>query len=269
MVAPTLNNYEYQYKDAGVGVLLNGQAATPFWDVEKVTGLVDFPEFASQAYDVDGRHGSAFSAKFTRHRTIIFEGTLYDSVSNLDTTVDTFKGSIIPDDVDYPLYWKHPVLAQRYYLAKPSVFQADVEAGRRVGLTPFQIQWVAQDPRAFIDLATVNWTSGVDTSGFINAGKVDGPLVVNITANATTTASITIANTFQFRTVTIAGFSVTSGQAVTIDCDNWIVRVAGAVKPATMVPGGTGYPSFYPGNNIWRVTSNIGNGTITAKSAWL
>ncbi len=268
MVAPTLANYTYQYKDAGVGTLLNGDTS-PFWDVEKVQGLVDFPTIDSTVLDLDGRHGSFVSGKFFKSRTIVIDGTLYDTVANVDATLQTFRTSMLPDDVDYPLYWKHPTIAQRYYMAKPLGLSADVETGRRTGAMPFQAQWGCTDPRAFQDLSTVNWTSGVNTSAFSNTGNVNGLLNVNIaSASSNTTASITLGNTVQFSTVTIT-FPVTSGQSVSIDTDFWIVRVNGAVVPANMTPGSTGYPTFYPGSNIWVITSNIGNGTITAKSAWL
>jgi hypothetical protein len=268
MVAPTLNNYEYQYKDTGV-LLNQANAATPFWDVNKVAGIADLPELPVDAMDLDGRHGSFVTSRFFKHRSIVFEGELIAAVASVDASVEALKTTLLPDAANYPLYWKHPNVTQRYFLCTLAQFQADVEAGRRTGIAPFVLGFNAGDPRSFIDIATVNWTSGVDTSSFTNAGNVDGPLEVRVTANATTTASIIVANPFQFRTVTLT-FPVTSGQAVVIDTDNWIVRVAGLVVPATQTPGGNNlFPTFYAGSNIWRITSNIGNGTIVAKSAWL
>jgi hypothetical protein len=268
MAAPTLNNYEYQYKDAGI-LLNQANVSTPFWDVNRVAGIADLPELPVDIMDLDGRHGSSVTARFFRHRSIVFEGELIAPVTSVDTSIEAMKASVLPDGTNYPLYWKHPNIAQRYFLAQPAQFQADVEAGRRTGVAPFVLGFAAGDPRSFIDLSTVNWSTGVDTAGFTNAGNVDGPLTVSITATSTTTATVTIANTFQFRTVTLT-FPVTNGQAVTIDTDTWVVRIGGVVIPATQTPGGNAlFPSFYPGSNVWRVTSNIGNGTITAKSAWL
>jgi hypothetical protein len=270
MAPPTLNSYEYMYKDQGTGVLLNQNAsAPPFWDVRRIVGISDFPDLPVDTLDLDGRHGSFVNSKFFRHRSIVFEGELVSVVGDVETNIQALKNTIIPDGIDYPLYWKHPNVTQRYYSCQPAQFSADVEAGRRTGVVPFILGFTAGDPRSFIDLATANWSSGVDTAGFINAGNVDGALEVRVTANATTTASLVIANTFQFRTVTLT-FPVSNGQAVVVDTNTWTVRVAGNVVPATQTPGGNNlFPSFYPGNNIWRVTSNIGNGTIVAKSAWL
>jgi hypothetical protein len=266
MVAPTLNNYEYQYKDTGV--LLNQATSTvPFWDVEAINGIADLPELSVDILDLDGRHGSFVYSKFYKHRVIEFNGTLYASVTDADTPIETFKGLFIPDGTEYPLYWKHPNKSQRYFLAQPQTFKSDVEAGRRVGKIPFNIVWLCGDPRSFIDLSTINWTTNVNTSSFTNAGNVSGPLIVNITANTTTTASIVVQNVTQGRTVTL-GFPITSGQTISIDTETWIVRVNGLVKPSTQAIS-TGYPTFQTGAQTWRVTSNTGNGTIVAKSAWL
>jgi hypothetical protein len=268
MVAPTLNNYEYQFKDTGV-LLNQANVALPFWDVTRVAGIADLPELPVDLLDLDGRHGSAVTSRYFKHRSIVFEGDLYASVSSVDTSVEAMKASVLPDGTDYPLYFKQPNITQRYFLAQLAQFNADVDTGRRTGVSHFVLGFTAGDPRSFIDLSTVNWSSGVDTAGFTNAGNTDGPLTVSITANTTTTASIIIANTFQFRTVTLT-FPVTNSQTVTIDTDTWVVRIGGVVIPATQTPGGNAlFPSFYPGSNVWRVTSNIGNGTITAKSAWL
>lgn len=268
MVAPTLQNYEYQYKDTGV-LLNQANVVAPFWDVKRVAGIADLPELSVDVLDLDGRHGSFVHSRFFKHRAIVFEGELIAPITSVDTSVEALKTSLLPDGSVYPLYWKHPNITQRYFNASLVQFNADVETGRRTGVAPFVLGFNAGDPRSFIDLATVNWVTGVDTAGFINAGNTDGPLEVRITATSTATASIIVANTFQFRTVTLT-FPVTNGQSIVIDTDTWIVRIGGLVVPATQVPGGNGlFPSFYPGNNIWRITSNIGNGTITARSAWL
>jgi phage-related protein len=266
MVAPTLNNYEYQYKDSGV-LLNQANVSVPFWDVESIEGLVDFPEIAQDVLDQDGRHGSFVNAKFFKHRVIAIKGTLYASVSDPETPIQTLRTSLLPDGTDYPFYWKHPNLTQRYQLGQTASFQCDVATARRIGEAPFELSFLCGDPRAFIDLSSVSWTNNVNTSAFTNAGNTNGPLVVSVTATSTTTASLAIQSVTQTRTVTLT-FPVTSGQAVTVDTDTWVVRVNGVVKPATQVITND-YPTFQPGSNTWKVVSNIGNGSIAAKSAWL
>ena len=61
MAAPTLQEYEYQYKDTGIK--LNGSVAVPFVDITKVTGLGLATVSASTA-DVCGAPGGSVYCKF-------------------------------------------------------------------------------------------------------------------------------------------------------------------------------------------------------------
>jgi hypothetical protein len=270
MAAPTLTDYSYQYKDTGI--LLNADAAVmPFWDVTKISGLADFPELAYDVLDLDGMHGGFVTGNFFKHRMVIAEGNLYSAASDVDTNIENLKATLIPDGSNYPLYWKHPNKSQRYYMAKPVAFSSDVEAGRRTGTVPFQIQWGCTDPRSYIDIAPVSWTTGNNYT-FTNAGNSQSGQIVTITANATTNAVITVSNQTQGRSFQIGTFSslpVTSGQVIVIDVESLLITVAGVQKNAQLVLTGGLFPTVTPGLNTWRITSNVGNGTATPKSAWL
>jgi phage-related protein len=269
MAAPSLNDYEFQFKDAGVGVLLNGTSAVPFWDVQKVTGLFDFAPLEVKSLDLDGRHGSSFYAKFFAGRTIIFDGVLYASVSDFDTPLYALKNTMLPDNIDYSLYFKSPNQIQRYIMCKSVVAKCDADTGRRIGQGAFQLQFVAGDPRAFIDGSLVNWTTATNFT-LTNNGNTTFAPIISITASSTTTASITVLDVTG--SVSIAfSTAVTSGQAIVIDMENMTVKVAGVLRPvAITLAGGTSWPSVLGGvAETWKVTSNVGNGTATNKSAWL
>jgi phage-related protein len=268
MAAPTLNDYEYQYKDAGVGVLLNQATPTmPFWDIEKIGGLSDFPELSFDILDLDGQHGGYVTGTYFRHRMIILEGLLYSAASDVDTNVELLKATILPDGIDYPLYWKHPNKTQRYFMGKPVGFASDVEAGRRTGKVPFQLQVACTDPRSYIDIASVAWTTGVNYT-FTNAGNTASNQLISITATSTTTATITVSNQTQSRSF-VFSTPITSTQVITIDPEKLIVKVNGVIRNVTMVLTGTDWPTANTGLNTWRVTSNVGNGTSVPKSAFL
>lgn len=269
MAAPTLNDYEYQYKDAGVGVLLNGTSAVPFWDVEKISGLVDFPTLDVKTMDIDGKHGSSFYAKYFGGKIIVVEGTLYGSVSDFDTPVQAMRTSLLPDGNDYAFYWKHPNLAQLYVLAKATDFKCDVDTGRRIGQAKFQIQLSAGDPRHYIDGTVANWTTATNFS-LTNNGNTPVSPVISITSTATTTASITIQDVTSGGQISFST-SITTGQVLQVDVENKTIKVAGSLRPAAVtLSGATDWPNVAGGaTETWKVTSNIGNGTATNKSAWL
>jgi hypothetical protein len=268
VAAPTLNDYEYQYKDAGVGVLLNQNTPTlPFWDVNQVAGLADFPELAWDVLDLDGQHGGFVTGNFFKHRMLIPEGILFSAPVDVEVNNELLKATLLPDGIDYPFYWKHPNKTQRYFMGKPVAYHADVEAGRRTGKMPFQVQIGCTDPRSYIDINSVAWTTGVNYT-FTNAGNTASNQIISITANATTTATITVSNQTQARSY-VFSTSITSGQVMTIDTEKLIVRVNGALRNVSMVLTGGNWPTVTTGLNTWRVTSNVGNGTAVPRSAWL
>lgn len=263
MVAPTLNDYEFQFKDSGV--LLNGTTAVPFWDVKKISGLFDFPEIVLKTLDYDGRHGAAVYAKFFQARTVVIEGELIASVADFDTPLQTMRTSLLPDDIYYPLYFKTPNQTQRYVNAKPGAFKCDADTGRRIGVGAFQLQLVVGDPRHYIDGSVVNWTSASNFSLTNNGNTPVGP-TISITASSTTTANISIQDVTGSQTISFST-AVTSGNVITIDMENMAVKVNGVFRPVAIT--GSVWPSVAAGaTETWKVTSNVGNGTATNRSAW-
>lgn len=265
MVAPTLNDYEYQFKDSGV--LLNGTSTVPFWDVEKVTGLADFPQMDPKIHDYDGRHGSSVYARFFQHRVVVIDGTLYASATDFDTPLETMRTSLLPNGNDYPFYFKHPNKSQRYVNAKMIGFSCDIDTGRRYGAGKFQIQLAAGDPRHYVDAST-NWTNNVNFNLNNQGNTAVGP-VISVTSTATTACNITVQNVTTSRSIQFS-FAVTTGAVVTVDTDNYAILYNGAYRSTGVTVTGTDWPVANPGvTETWKVLSNIGNGTATNKSTWL
>lgn len=266
MVAPTLTDYSYQYKDSGV--LLNADSSNfPFWDVTKIAGLADLPDLDYDVLDLDGQDGGFVTGNFFHHRMLIPEGTLYCLPSDVETNNELLKATLLPDGNDYPFYWKHPNKAQRYFMAKPIGWHADVDTGRRTGKMPFQLQLGCTDPRSYIDLSVVNWTAGTNYT-FTNAGNTLTSQFISITATSTTTAAITVANVTTGRSFSFST-AVNSGQIMTIDVEKLLVTVGGLKRSVNFTLTGSFWPQMAAGLNTWKVTSNIGNGTSQSKSAWL
>jgi phage-related protein len=231
--------------------------------------LLDFPSIDPKQQDIDGKHGASIYVKYFKERTVILKGTLYASVSDFDTPLLAMRTSVLPDNVDYPFYFKTPNQAQKYLLAKSTNFRCDTDQGRRIGAGNFQFQLAAGDPRHYIDGTTVNWTTATNFSLTNNGNTAVAP-IISITSSSTTTASITVLDVTA--SVSIAfSTSVTSGQVITIDMEQMMVKVAGILRPvAITLTGGTAWPNVAPGaTETWKVTSNVGNGTATNKSAWL
>ena len=268
MTAPTLNDYEFQYKDSGV-LLNEDTASVPFWDVLKIGGLFDYPELDAKELDMDGKHGSSMYAKYFKSRIVVIEGNLYASVSDFDTTVKAMRTANLPDDTNYPLYFKTPGQSQLYVLAKSIAFKCDADTGRRIGIGAFQIQLACEDPRHYLDSSDVNWTTATNFS-LTNNGNTPVAPTISITASSTTTANITVQDVTDGGQIDFS-VAVTSGQVMVIDMENKLITLDGTLTPtAITITGATDWPSVAAGaTETWKVTSNIGNGTATDKSAWL
>ena len=132
---------------------------------------------------------------------------------------------------------------------------------------PFQLQFGCTDPRSYIDIASVAWTTGVNYT-WTNAGNTASNQLISLTATSTTTANITVSNQTQSRSFQFTT-AVTNGQVITIDPEKLLVTVNGVLRNVALVLTGSAWPTANTGLNTWRVTSNVGNGGSVPKSAWL
>lgn len=263
MAAPTLSDYEYQFKDTGFK--LNGSSALPFIDVMKVTGL-DLPVIDANIDDIDGQHGSSIYAKYTRERTIVVEGTLYANASTIETTIDTLITNFIPDGLDYPFYFKHPGATQRYVMAQPVAFKCDVETLRRTGSALIQIQLIASDPRKYVDNSNQLMGNNVNYTP-ANAGNVNSYAIFTVVGAY---ATITFHNNTLSRTVVIT-YAAVGGDITVLDMKKRLVTVNGINRSSSIttalwwdIPAGGGHSVKYTATGS--VPTSV---TMATKQAWL
>lgn len=263
---PTLNDYEYQYRDGG-GVKLNTTSTLPFWDVENVVGVSDFPEVGAIIDDLDGTHGSVIYAKFLTHRVIEITGKLYADTSAVESQIEALRATLIPDDIEYPFYFKHPTVVQKQYLCKPFRFVCDVAQGRRVGVAPFQIILLAADPRQYSDETSTALTSGVGTN-LTNAGNVFTDPVWTCSVSSGAAVTVRVENTTTGRWVQFA-FTAGATGTVTVDTRKKLCMLGSNVQPATFTQN-NGWPVMQPGVNNMRITlTNATTGVVKWRSGWL
>lgn len=257
MAAPSLADYTYQYKDTGI--LLNG-TASPIWDVEKIKGLVDFPGLTPYTSDYDGAHGGAIYVAYFDTRTIVIDGTMYaSSPSGVDTANEAMKATLIPDGIDYPFYFKHPGITQRYVMATVLDYKADVDTGRRIGMMPYQIQLGCDDPLFYIDNS--NQAMALNTNVTVsNTGNVESFPIITVTGIFTTLNVFgPNGNNMVFSVSTSA-----AGDVVTFDSGNRQLKKNGVDVTSTYSSGT--WPSAPKGNSTWRVTVGTGTPTVSIAS---
>lgn len=214
MAAPTLQPYEYQFKDTGVK--LNSNVALPFVDITQVAGL-DLAPVDSIINDVDGVHGGVVYSRFTGARTIVLDGDVYATPDDADTICDSLIGNFIPDDTDYPFYYRgayaNAAISQRYILAKALGVKFDLSRLRSYGRTPIQIQLASGDPRKYIDNADQTMTAGTSYN-IVNGGNINSYPIITITGaftvinltNNTTARTVTLTTTRSAGDVTVVDF---------------------------------------------------------------
>lgn len=257
-----LEDYEYQYKD--VGVLLNsGSTTLPLWDVEKIVGLTDSPDYGVIEQDLDGQHGGLTYARFFNRRVIVVEGTLYSNACDVDN--ELLRSTLIPDGNSHPFYFNHPGLGQRYVEAKPVGYNADTDRGRRTGKMRFQAQWHCEDPRHYRDNDNVAFTSGVALN-LTNDGNTSTHPTFSWKVESALQQSVTIvqgADSINFVHTTAA-----AGQVMEVDLHNKLIRKDGVVLPIDVTGS---WPVQPPGTWAWTATLTGSSSThyVASRSAWL
>jgi hypothetical protein len=232
MAAPVLNDYEYQYKDTGFK--LNANVALPFLDVSKTTGLSDLPDYDAKIDDVDSQDGGLIYAKFSKSRIITVEGILYVSPSTVEATIDTLIANFTPDNTDWPFYFKHPGVAQRYINCKALGFKSDVETLRRIGASNCLITLGAENPIKRVDNANLTLAVAGTNYNVTNSGlAVTYPIItitggtasVIVLTNSSTGASLTLTRSFIGSDVTV------------VDMRRRVVYVNGVQNSAVVTAG--------------------------------
>lgn len=263
MAAPVLNDYEYMYKDTGL--LLNGAVALPFWDVLKVSGL-DMPDYNANIDDVDSQQGGTVYALYSMVRTIIIEGMLYANPSTIESTIDTAIANFLPNNTDYPFYYKAPGLAQRYINGKAIKFLSDTETLRRTGLAAFQLQIACGDPRKYINNADQVMVAGTNYTP-ANPGNVETYPIITVVGAFTT---ITFTNVTTGKAITLTTTRI-AGDVTVIDFKNKSVTING-IQNSSVVTGTAWWNIPAGGANSFNYAVTGGpptSVTVATKQGWM
>lgn len=256
MAPPVLTLEQYQFDDTGV--LLNGDTALPFVDIESVQGL-DMADVRTQQLDREGVHGGYVEALYNTVRTVTLEGTVYASPSALETYLDSLKANYAPSAADKPLYFMTDS-NQRLVFGKSLGFKYPKDNNRRLGIVKFQVQIVCQDPRIYSSTATtgsVAWSGG--TLNVSLSGNRTSPGILSITGPVT---SPTVTHTQSGTVFSFTGYTVAAGQVLKIDLGARSVLQGGVNKRNVMTMTGNWY-ELSPGTNSFTRTGTGTTGATT------
>jgi len=247
MVAPALNDFEFQFRDDGI--TMNTQVTSRFIDVLKVSGL-DTPDVRSTVEEYSTDHGGYADVRYFRQRTITIEGECFGSVADLEDYLDDWKQNFFPTSAALPFYLKLPGVTQRLAYAKSLGFKYDVDTLWRQGWSPFQVQLIAEDPRIYTSTPqsvstglptaevgraynrTYNMSYGsTSTGGTVNLTNdgtfVDGaPAIITITGDVVN-PRIELLQTGQYLDFNL---TIVNGSTLTIDLLNRSVTLDGASR---------------------------------------
>jgi hypothetical protein len=142
-MAPSLNDYEFQFDDVGT-TLNTDDMGLPFIDILSVSGL-DTAPLRTSTDEHQGMDGTYVDSPFVSARTIVLTGNLYTNPSDPDSLLDSLRADYTKDDVR-PFYFQLPNRPTRFINCQGGGFRYDIDGGRRAGLTAIQATLVAEDP---------------------------------------------------------------------------------------------------------------------------
>lgn len=261
MVAPVLNDFEYQFGDSGV--LLN--PLTPgvaLYDVTEVDGL-DMAPVRTDIQPRDGAHGAHGYAKYLSERVIEVFSTLYGPVGTLETYLDTLKNNFGPTPGNFPFYWKHAGIGQRYCMGKSMGLRYKNTAERRLGVVVFQAIVLCEDPRAYVTNTVVTPTKAV-AFNLTNSGNLESYPVFTITGIH---SGLNIAHPRGAIRTSASGAA--GGDVIVFDCGLRTITKNGADISATINVGDV-WPIVASGVSSMTITTTSGTPalSVASYSAW-
>jgi hypothetical protein len=281
-----LNDYAAQLTSTGV-ILNDDSVSFPFVDVDRFVGFDSAP-YRETIRDHEGADGGFIDAEFEQGRDISIEGTVYGTVGNVETYMDSLKANYAPVKTPLPLYFKVPGVAQRVMFVKPRGVRYDIDSAQRTGQTPVQFLAYAEDPRIYDDnlLTVVIPFGGLATTGFgfnfgfnLSFGAVVPPAGANIFngGNRPTPAVLTITGPVVNPRIVddtdskTLPFNITlgAGDLLVIDLLNRTVVLNGATNKRAALLSSDWF-LFNPGNTFIRFGGASGTGTLTVsyRYAW-
>lgn len=271
------------------GVVLNSEAARPFVDVLRVSGLDSAP-FRETRRDHEGNDGGFMDAEFEKARDILIDGEVYAETDTMEEYLDLLKANYAPSPVLIPFYFKSPGVSERVCFVKPLGCRYDWDALRRLGKANIQFKMFAEDPRLYaasetsVDIsfeegATTGFgfdlgfdfgfgapTSGTGGQFVTNDGNRPTPPIFTITGPASNPSinDETYGHTLAFN------IELESGQTLEINTYYKTVRLNGmANRRSTMI--GADWFFLEPGQTFISYNAVTGTGSslnVTFRSAW-
>lgn len=258
MPAPTLSPEQYQFTDTGV--LLNDSPSLPFVDITLVDGLDSAPVRTSST-DREGIDGGFNIADYESYRTVTIEGSVYASVTAMETYLDQLKANFAPVKTPQPFHFGTDN-GQRLVFARSTGFRYQKDQARRLGVVNFQVQLLCDDPRLYSSTAV---TSGAfaTTGSIVLSGNRDSNATLTISGAKTNPTITQGSNVFTFNATTIAG------DTIVIDLESRTVVKNGTInlRPSMTITGG--WYLLEPGTtNFTLGGSGTGTLTVDSRSAW-
>lgn len=267
MAAPVLNDYEYQFGDAGV--LLNGSNATlPFIDVERVTGL-DMAEVDVSEHDVDGTHGGTVYGAYFKVRTVVIEATVYAQNTNVDSYINTLITNYLPTASPVPFYFKGAGTPVQFLFCYSMGIRFDVDRLRSTGTTKIQIQLKAADPIKYTE--TVTALTNTTYTNANNVGNMPTYPIYKVTGG--TYNLINFHNSSQNKLVEISRQNIASDILV-VDFNTRMVYLNGNRNSSLLGSSVVDWWDVKPGTNNIRYNAFGTSGfvvptvTVTWRSGW-
>jgi hypothetical protein len=223
-----------QFRVAG-GTTLNTSPSLPFVDITKITGL-DNSDISASMHGREGAHGGYVDAEFEAQRTVVIEGNIYASNTQLESYLDKLKAEYAPTRRAKGFYFATDNGGQRVVYGKPQGLRYDKDSQRRLGIVPFQVVILCEDPRIYsttITTKTVQMFSSVTSvTDFTVGGNRDTVARIFVSGPAPVGSALEV---FSRQGKTRWALTGPSGLAATVD------EVAIDTDRRTMMQGGVSH----------------------------
>jgi hypothetical protein len=259
---------EYRYMMSGV--TLNSSPSLPFVDLTSVAGL-DATPLRLSTHDREGLHGGYVSSEFESTRTVTLEGSIYANSATLEAYLDQLKANFAPTRRDRKLYFGTDQ-GTRIVFGKSQGLRYDKDSFRRLGIVPFQVQIVCQDPRIYAETETVDvrtFGTGGTAYQLTTGGNRDTPLRAHL-AGPLTNPSVMLTHRYGQTTYAYTG-TLSATDDLLIDFDKRTVML-NEITNVRVNLAITGAWSNVPPGEIVQVNLNTSSGggqmLLAFRNAW-
>jgi len=226
---------------------------------QRLTSNILYNQLAEKTINIQSdsiRDGwSLLDVKYTNKIIAVNGWLISDTAANLKTLIDTFKGSLRPNDknLDIETYGGSGV----YTRWKATVRNIQIpEEHWQISQKPFSVEFLCKPFATATSTTTINLNSGgnITTTPYNEditiSGSYNPKPVITITVVAETDlTAIKFENTVTQDWIQVAR-SFTAAEVLVIDCDAETVKVDGVAVDFTGI-----FPEFNPSTNSIKITS--------------